>query len=140
MATTVLGRADLAMLADPTRFVIIPHLTAMDLTLGFSGSSVRFAGDTWPTAFAGEGRTATFSLTARFGKHNQGQAASLVALVEAAASSHDPRLFLRSHWALVPGLDAACAVLISEVRPKPAVGLYLDVTLTAERVQHEGTP
>lgn len=137
MASTVLDTASLQLMTNPAREVEIPHLMTAEPTLSWQGTSVRFAGDTYPTPFGGEGRSESWPLTARYGRHQQHLVVALIALVRDARASADQRLWLRTHYGLIADLDAACAVTVQELRVKPQVGLYVDVVFTCDRVQED---
>lgn len=138
MASVTLGRAELSLFADPasTR-VVIPSLMAAPYTLGRDRTSVRFMGDEFPTGFHGEGRSHTYTLTSRYPRARHDELLALQHLVDVLApSSPDPRLFLRTHFALAAGLDVAVAIELTgpmQVLPGASV---TDVTIPVEVVQH----
>lgn len=137
MASVVLGRAVLALFADPATAVVIPSLMAAPYTLGRDRTSVRFAGDEYPTGFRGEGRSRTYTLTCRYPRARYDELLALLHLVDVLApASPDPRMFLRTHFGLAVGLDVAVAVEPTgplQVTPGAAV---TDVTFPVEVVQH----
>jgi hypothetical protein len=136
VTAVVLGKADLALFSDPAGHrVSIPHLTAVTPTQSYAGTTVLFAGDTYPTPFRGPGRSKTWPLTARYARTEQDQLLALLDLIELAAASADSRLLLRTHYGQVAGLDDATAVVIFDVQPQPQIGLYVDVQFTAQAVQ-----
>lgn len=137
MASVVLGRAVLALFADPATAVVIPSLMAAPYALGRDRTSVRFAGDEYPTGFRGEGRQFTFTLTCRYSRKQHAELLALQQLIDVqAAALPDPRLLLRTHFGLAAGLDVAVAVELTgplQVTPGAAV---TDVTFPVEVVQH----
>lgn len=138
MAVVTLDRADLALFSDPasTR-VVIPRLTGMPQRRGRAGTTVRFEGDTDPTAFRGEGRTRTYDLTCRYAPDEHEQMAVLLELIdEVAPAAVDHRLLLRTHVGLVARLDPAVAVEVFDVNVTPGGAGLFDVQFTAQVVQH----
>lgn len=132
MTAVSLGKADLALLSDAAnQRVVIPHLTAASPQRTYAGTTVRFAGDAYPTAFRGEGRTRSWALTARFSRDEHATLLALLDLIELAANSADSRLLLRTHYGQVAGLDDATAVVVFDVQPQPQIGIHVDVTFTA---------
>lgn len=134
MSAVLLQTADLSLFSDPSRRVAIPKLTGSRRVRRYDGVAVRFAGDELPTPFRGEGRGRTYDLTCRFTRKKQAQAQALLDLIDDAAGLPDSRLFLRTHYGQVAGLDDAAAVIVLQDDLAPQVGLYIDVTLVCEAV------
>ncbi len=141
MARLDRGRADLALLRDPngTR-VVIPSLFAMATPWRQEKVFVRFDGDTFPTAFHGEGQETTFPLGCLYPRARHADLAALLHLLQVLApASPDPRLLLRTHAGLAPGLNPAVAVEVDgDVTPvwtAPAV----TVQFTVRVVEHSFT-
>jgi hypothetical protein len=119
-ALVVLGKADLALRSDLAgSWVQIPHLTAVTPERRYDGTTVRFAGDTFPTAFSGEGQARTWQMQARYAAAEQGQLLALLDLIDRAAASADRALLLRTHYGQVAGLNETQAVVIFAVQPVP---------------------
>jgi hypothetical protein len=137
MVAVDLGRAEVALFSDPSMRVAIPHLVAMPRRRTTFGTTVLFAGDTYPTPFRGEGRTQTFDLTCRYGRDDHPDMLALLTLLDVTApGSPDSRLLLRTHIGLVPGLDVAVGVVVFDVAETPAGAGVVDVTFTATVVEH----
>lgn len=134
MASVLLPKADLALFSDLTKRTVIPFLMSSAPERSYAGVGVRFAGDAFATPFRGEGRTKSWNLTCRYIKTDQARLLELLDLIELAANSPDSRLFLRTHYGQVPGLNEAIAVQILNIQPVPQVGLYYDVSFTAQAV------
>lgn len=139
MARLDLGRADVALLVDPdgTR-VVIPYLAALSAPFGQEKAFVRFAGDRYPTAFHGEGRSASFALTCNFPRKDHAALdAFLTLLRDVAPAAPDSRLLLRTHVGLAPGLNEAVAVEVDgEVTPTWSAPM-VSVSLTLRVVEHD---
>lgn len=138
MASVVLGKADIALFADPTVRVVIPTLMAMTQRRSRARTLVTFAGDQYPTAFHGTSRSRAFDLTCRFGEHQQQTMLALLQLLdETAPSSGDTRLLLRTHVALTAGLNPAVAVeLTSDITETPLGAGAFDVLFSVQVVEH----
>lgn len=136
MVAVKLEKSDLALFSDLTRRVTIPALLSVTPTRTYEGATVRFLGDTYGTPFRGEGRARTYALSCRFASYQQQALADLLALIDDAATLPDSRLFLRTHFGQTGGIDDAMAVTVLSVTPTPQAGLYVDVTLTCEAVEH----
>ncbi len=140
MAATDHGRAILSLFADPSIQVSIPHLMAMPSTASRAKSFVRFAGDAYPTAFHGEGREGTFSLSCRYGPDEAADLLALIVLLDETAPNHpDTRLLLRTHIGLAPGLDVSVAVDVEGAvnrTPLPEGVGVVDVSFVVRIVAH----
>lgn len=137
MPTLTLAKADLALFSDLAGSrVQIPHLTASAPTRAYAGTAVKFAGDAYPTPFRGEGRAKSWQLTARYLASEQASATELLDLIELAADSPDSRLFLRTHYGQVAGMNDALAVVVFGVDPQPQMGQYVDIGFTASAVAY----
>lgn len=133
MASVSLGRADLALLADPgSTKIVIPYLIAMSVPWSQDKTFVRFVGDTHSVAFRGEGQDLTFVLSCMFARKNHDELASFLRLLQVVApAAPDSRLLLRTHVGLAAGLNDAVAVEVDgPVTPTwsaPAVTVALTV-------------
>lgn len=139
MARTTQGRADIALLSDPgATKVVIPFLSALSTPFGRDTTFVRFAGDTYPTAWHGEGRSAYFPLTCLFPRARHDQLDALLRLLrDVAPAAPDPRLLLRTHAGLVPGLNAASVVEVDgEVTPNWSAAM-VTVAFTVRVVEYD---
>ncbi len=126
------------LLADPAgTLVAIPHLVGGTRAGDAEVARVRFEGDVYETEFGGEGRSVTYSLTARYAFNEHAQWKALRGLLEAARTSPDRRLGLRTRAGQVPGLDDFTVVTVSNVTETPLGGQAWDVSFTASAVQHE---
>lgn len=139
MARLDLGRADIALLANPsgTR-VVIPSLAALSAPFSQEKAFVRFAGDRYPTAFYGEGRSASFALTCNFPRKLHTELdAFLTLLRDTAPAAADSRLLLRTHVGLAPGLNDAVAVEVDgDVVPSWTAPM-VSVSLTVRVVEND---
>lgn len=133
----LLSKAMVGLYSQPSRQVVLPHLTSVQPSTSYDGTLVRFAGDRLPTPFGGQGESGTYPLTCRYGRHEQQLLKDFLDLVGFAARAADRRLLLRTHYGQVPGLDVAQAVVIWQVSPAPQIGLYIDLSFTALAVQDD---
>jgi hypothetical protein len=136
MSAVSLGKADLALFSDLTQRVTVPHLLASPQSRGYAGTTVQFAGDTLPTPFRGTTRRKSWAMTARYLRTEQAGLLALIQLVETAADAPDSRLLLRTHYGQAAGLDESVAVVIFNLEPAAQMGLYADLSFTAEAVQY----
>lgn len=141
MAAVQLGNAHIGLFGDTAVQVVIPHLMAMPSTAGRNKAFILFDGDDYPTAFRGQGRSGTFSLSCRYGPDEAADLLALVDLIDVTAPSMpDARLLLRTHIGLAAGLDVAVAVevegdLTRTPVPEGAPGT-VDVSFTVRIVEH----
>lgn len=139
MASVKLGRAELSLLADRTgtSVVSIPHLVAAPYSIDRDRAFVRFAGDTYPTGFHGEGRALSFALSCLYPRALQSELRALqVLLDEVAPASPDQRLLLRTHFALAVGLNVSVAVELDgplQITPSASTS---DAAFTVRVVEH----
>ena len=140
MAVVYLNRAILSLFADPSVQCVIPHLMALPSTAGRDKVFIRFVGDSYPTVFRGQGRSATYALTCRYGPDNSADLLALLVLLnETSPSLSDSRLLLRTHIGLTSGLDVAVAVEVEgDVSRNPLAEApgSVDVTFTVRVVEH----
>lgn len=138
MTQVVLGRADLALLSDLAGSrVVIPRLTAMPVTRGRERMFVRFVGDEYPTAFRGEGRQSSYALTCRYARKRHAELLALRTFLHTTVpAAMDPRMLLRTHYALVAGLDEAVAVEVDGPVTETISAAMVDVTFTVQVVQY----
>lgn len=138
MVALDLGRADVALLADPdgTR-VVIPNLVSLSTPWRDDKTFVRFAGDLHDTAWRGEGRTEWFPLSAQFARAKHDRCEALLDLLKhIAPAAPDSRLLLRTHAGLAPGLNAAAAVEVDgDVTPVWQPSMIV-VSFTLRVVEH----
>ncbi len=136
VAAVDLGHADLSLFTDPinTR-VEIPFLTAFTPQVQPSVALVRFEGNTYPTAFRGEGvsRTMSLSMIYPFGYHAEARE-MLELLTFAHGEAADGRLQLRTNAGRVSGLDPLEIVIVTSWADVPQVGLYRTFSVEATRV------
>ena len=140
MAQIRLRRALLSLLSDPGGTQVeIPSLAAMSSSFSHERTFVRFAGDTYPTAFRGDGLDQAYALTCQYARKRHEQLADLLELLrDVAPAAPDSRLLLRTHGGDVPGLNtAAVGEVDGEVVPSwaPAV---VSVQFTFRVVQYDG--
>jgi hypothetical protein len=134
--SVVLSNARIGLWSDPSTQLAIPHLTGYPITVAYDGTSVRFAGDKYPTGFRGEGTAKSYAMTARYMQSERADLLALMGLFDLAHASADSRLLLRTHAGQVAGLDTAEAIQVFGHQPSPGLGLYWDLTFTAVVVQH----
>lgn len=130
-----LTNAWIGLWTTPATQLSIPRLTGAPLTIGYAGTTVQFVGDDYPTGFRGQAKSKSYAMTARFMKDEQDQMLDLLNLFDSAHAAADSRLLLRTHVGQVAGLDESVAVQVFGATPTPAMGLYYDVSFTAQVVQ-----
>lgn len=137
MSSTVLARSDLALLSDPLRRVTMPRVSEVTPPRVWEGTVVRFVGDALPTPFRGEGRDGGgIALAVTYGRGEQQGLVDLLALLDLAASLVDTRLWLRTNYGRVAGLDFAGAVIVTGATPKPGPAQSVVLSLTAQPVAY----
>lgn len=134
--TPILASADIALFSDLTRRVALPRVSAAQPRITYPGVGVRFSGDTRMTAFRGEGAGQEWPLTVRYGPYEQQLLVDVLKLFADAAVAPDTRLFLRTNYGVVAGLDAALAVVVFDIQPGPQFGRHHDLAFTAQAVEY----
>lgn len=140
MAAVVLAKPDIALFSNiaGTRLVL-DHVIVADLDEQWDSTTVWFDGGAdgqLPVEYAGQGRRAALSCTARFVGRDTGHQAcmNLIGLFESARGSADRRLQLRTNAGLVAGFDKAYVVTVSAWSRPRVAGLVYDVSFVAQQV------
>lgn len=121
MTAVTLANAMLNLRADPSQRVLLPFLTAATPVLAREGTEVLFVGNVWPSPFTGPGRSQSITCQVRYPPAQNELLLACLDLLERAHDQADPRLILRTHVGIIPGLSPALTVVIRDGAPVPSI-------------------